>query len=71
MVRLNMELGQVSKKDSFKYAFMQSVGFIISEDVNQITLAREIVDENDCRGVITIPKVNIRTQLEVKLIEKD
>ncbi len=65
----NVELGQVSKDEKFERAFMQTVGFIIAEDPAQITLAREIVDVTDCRGVITIPKENITMRSDVSLSE--
>lgn len=55
----NMELGQTSRTDTYEVALMQTVGFLITESETQITIARDIVDETDCRGVITIPKENI------------
>lgn len=44
--------------DDFNVAIVESVGFVISENSEQIVLAGDIVDD-DVRRVIVIPKENI------------
>jgi hypothetical protein len=44
--------------EDFTVAIVESVGFVISENSEQIVLAGDIVDD-DVRRVIVIPKENI------------
>lgn len=43
----------------FDVAIIESVGFVISENAKEIVLAGDIINDEDVRRVIVIPKENI------------
>lgn len=55
----NMYITQADRDLDWKIAEIVSVGFIIREDKESIVLAGEIIDNDDVRRVIAIPKVNV------------
>jgi hypothetical protein len=52
-------LTQCNKEDNFKVAEICSVGYLVKEDKNSITLAGDVLDDGDIRRAIIIPKENI------------
>lgn len=51
-------LYQMDSKESFSVCTVITVGHLIEEDKEQITLSQDLIDE-EIRGVICIPKENI------------
>lgn len=49
---------QMDREEPVEYAIIETVGWFVSEDKEQIVLAQDIIGE-DIRGVIVIPKENI------------
>lgn len=54
----NMFITQEARNTDWKVAVIESVGFVIREDKDNIVLAGDLLDE-DVRRVIVIPKENI------------
>ena len=54
----NIYLTQCNIDDNFKYETISSLGYLIQEDDEQITIAGDILGE-DARRIIVIPKENI------------
>lgn len=53
----------------FKYdiTIIDSVGFLISEDIEKVVISRDyMLNKKDCRGVIAIPRENIKEIKEIK-----
>jgi hypothetical protein len=54
-----MYITQCSKEDVFEVSEIYSVGYVVKEDKNSITLAGDVLNDGDVRRVIVIPKENI------------
>jgi hypothetical protein len=56
-------------KHNFKTVIFEAVGFLIKEDADSVSLARELNEidgEENVRGTITIPKITILSRKIVK-----
>ena len=55
----NQYFEQCKKDLDFEVSVLQTIGFLISEDKTKLVLSGDLVDEEDCRRIIVIPKENI------------
>lgn len=51
---------QVGREDYPKPALITSVGFVVEETDEYLTLARDDMDDDDYRGLLCIPKECLR-----------
>ena len=57
----NISHGQYGQDEIFPTACMETVGFLVSEGKTGMVVARDLVDDDDVRDIISIPKENIKS----------
>ncbi len=65
----NRYIEQCHKDDNFEVEHIKTVGFVIKETENQFVLAQDsmqIVQNEDYRGIIAIPKENVLDIVSLK-----
>jgi hypothetical protein len=62
----NRYILQEKRDDDFTVEEIETCGFLIKENSNQITVAQDLVGEEDVRGVIVIPRENIKEVIYFK-----
>lgn len=60
----SLQNGQVGKVDYPRPELIRSVGWLVSDDDEQVTLARDDMKDDEYRGLLCIPRVCIKSVRE-------
>lgn len=55
--------------ENFNVYQIESIGWELLNEKDRIVLVHEWIDENTTRGVISIPRENIISDIELKMVE--